>query len=214
VPVKVLSALFRRLFQAAFWRAFDSGQLAFHGQLQPLRERAALTKLLAPIRHSKWVVYAKPPFGGPQRVLAYLGRYTHRIAISNQRLQHWDAQAGLVTFQWKNYRQQGAEAVRAMTLGVDEFIRRFLLHTVPPGFQRIRYYGLLANRARAAKLGLCRQLLADTQLLPAVQLLAAPAAPPPASVPLTVRCPCCKVGVLRPIQTLFPIPWSRYPDSS
>ena len=119
VPVQVLSSLFRRLFLAAFWRAFDSGQLTFHGQLLALSDRAALQKLLAPIRHSKWVVYAKPPFGGPQRVLAYLGRYTHRIAISNQRLQHWDAHSGHVTFQWKNYRQHGAEAVGAMTLGVD-----------------------------------------------------------------------------------------------
>ncbi len=214
VPVKVLSALFRRLFLAAFWRAFDSGKLIFHGRLEARRDRAALQKLLAPIRHSKWVVYAKPPFGGPQRVLSYLGRYTHRIAISNQRLQAWDAQAGLVAFQWKNYRQHGAEAVGTMTLGVDEFIRRFLLHTVLPGFQRIRYYGLLANRARAANLVLCRQLLAATQLLPAVQLLAAPASPPPAATPLAFRCPCCKVGVLLRIQTLFPIPWSRHPDSS
>jgi hypothetical protein len=214
VPVKVLSALFRRLFLAAFWRAFDAGKLAFHGQLQPLRDRAALQKLLAPIRHSKWVVYAKPPFGGPQRVLEYLGRYTHRIAISNQRLQHWDAQAGQVTFQWKNYRQQGNQVIGSMTLSVDEFIRRFLLHTVPGGFQRIRYYGLLANRSRAANLVLCRQLLAASQLLPAVQLLAAPASPSPASTPLAFRCPCCQVGWLLRIQTLFPIPWSRHPDSS
>lgn len=214
VSVKVLSALFRRLFLAAFWRAYDSGQLAFHGQLQPLRDRAALQQLLAPIRHAKWVVYAKPPFGGPQRVLEYLGRYTHRIAISNQRLQHWDRPAGRVAFQWKNYRHHGPEAVGTMTVSADEFIRRFLLHTIPPGFQRIRYYGLLANRSRAANLVLCRQMLADTQLLPAVQLLAAPASLPPAATPLALPCPACQVGLLRRIQTLFPIPWSRQPDSS
>ena len=214
LSVKVLSALFRRLFLAAFWRAFDSGQLAFHGQLQPLSDRAALHNRLAPIRHAKWVVYAKPPFGGPQRVLEYLGRYTHRIAISNHRLQHWDAEAGQVSFHWKNYRQQGPEAVGTMTLAVDEFIRRFLLHTLPAGFQRIRYYGLLANRGRAATLALCRQFLQATQLLPSVQLLAAPLLPAPLPVGPEFRCPRCQVGVLVRIQTLFPIAWPRQPDSS
>ncbi len=214
VPVKVLSALFRRLFLAAFWRAFDAGKLAFHGQLQPLRDRAALQKLLAPIRHSKWVVYAKPPFGGPQRVLEYLGRYTHRIAISNHRLQHWDAQSGQVSFQWKNYRRQGAGAVGTMTLGVDEFIRRFLLHTLPSGFQRIRYYGLLANRSRAATLALCRQLLQASQLLPTVQLRVAPPRLAPLPAVPTFHCPRCQVGVLVRTQTLFPITWPRQPDSS
>lgn len=216
VSVKVLSALFRRLFLEAFWRAFHAGRLQFHGQLKPLRTRAALEKLFAPIRHSKWVVYAKPPFGGPQRVLDYLGRYTHRIAISNHRLQHWDADLGQVTFQWKNYRQQGEEVVGSMTLGVDEFIRRFLLHTVPPGFQRIRYYGLLTNRYRAEQLALCRQLLHDSQLLPAVALLATSPRPATPSAPslLTRPCPRCQTGVLVRVQTLLPIYWPRQPDSS
>ena len=214
VSVKVLSALFRRLFLEAFWRAFDAGQLTFHGQLQPLRERPALQKLLAPIRHSKWVVYAKPPFGGPQRVIEYLGRYTHRVAISNHRLQHWDQQAGLVTFQWKNYRQQGGQVPGSMTLTADEFIRRFLLHTLPPGFQRIRHYGLLANRHRAGQLALCRQLLQDSQLLPAVQLLTPATLTPPLSVASAPPCPRCQVGVLVRVQTLFPISWPSQPDSS
>jgi hypothetical protein len=215
VSVQVLSALFRRLFLAAFWRAFDAGQLVFHGQRQPLRDRATLQKLLAPIRHAKWVVYAKPPFGGPQRVLDYLGRYTHRIAISNHRLQRWDAPAGQVAFQWKNYRQRDDQALGSMTLGVDEFIRRFLLHTVPPGFQRIRYYGLLTNRYRAAQLSLCRQLLQACQWLPAVQLLPTPALAATPSPSVSARpCPRCQTGVLARIQTLFPITWPRQPDSS
>jgi len=203
--------LFRRLFLAAFWRAWDAGQFTFHGQLQPLRVRAAVQGLLAPIRHSKWVVYAKPPFGGPQRVLEYLGRYTHRVAISNRRLQDWNAQSGHVAFAWKNYRRQGAEAVGTMTLAADEFIRRFLLHTLPAGFQRIRYYGLLANRFRAANLELCRQLLQTGQLLPAAQLLILT---PPSPAGLTFHCPRCQLGVLVRTQTLFPIRWPGQPDSS
>ena len=155
LPVRVLSRLFRRLFLEDLKNAFYAGKLAFFSSLQVLHERAAFLRYLAPLRRAKWVVYSKPPFAGPQQVLDYLGRYTHRIAISNNRLLAIDD--GKVRFRWKDYRNGGCW--RTMTLTAEEFIRRFLLHVLPAGFQRIRYYGFLCNRYRQQKLARCRELL-------------------------------------------------------
>jgi len=156
LPVRVLSRLFRRLFLNALQAAFAADRLGFFGALAPLADPAAFAQRLAQLRQTDWVVYAKPPFGGPQQVLAYLGRYTHRVAIANSRL--IALSEGKVSFSWKDYRQSGKAKV--MTLEADEFIRRFLLHTLPDGFHRIRHYGFLANGGRSDKLVLCRQLLA------------------------------------------------------
>ncbi|UIF88511.1 IS91 family transposase [Cupriavidus sp. UYPR2.512] len=155
LPVRVLSRLFRRLFLEQLRRAFNSGALHFYGPLEPLSEARAFAAWLAPTAQAEWIVYAKPPFGGARQVLDYLGRYTHRVAICNHRLQRFDGDA--VTFQWKDYKHGAAS--KAMTLAADEFIRRFLLHVLPDGFKHIRSYGLLANRHRAAKLATCRRLL-------------------------------------------------------
>jgi hypothetical protein len=155
LPVKVLSRLFRRLFVEALEKAFDAGELRFFAALDPLRERDAFRRHLAPVRRAKWVVYAKPPFAGPDQVLDYVGRYTHRVALSNDRL--LDIEDGKVRFRWKDYRQGSRR--KTMTLDADEFIRRFLLHVLPDRFQRIRYYGLLGNRHRGEKLARCRALL-------------------------------------------------------
>ena len=163
LPVKVLSARFRRLFLEALQQAYDAGQLQFFGELAGLSDPAAFASYLAPLQYSKWVVYAKAPWGGPPQVLEYLGRYTHRVAISNRRL--LALEDGQVTFEWKDYRDG---QLKRMTVSADEFLRRFLLHTLPSGFQRIRYYGFLANCHRAARLQLCRRLLATptAELLP------------------------------------------------
>lgn len=155
LPVRVLSRLFRRLFLESLQKAFDAGKLQFFGGLELLRDPDAFGQLLAPMKGCEWVVYAKRPFAGPQQVLDYVGRYTHRVAISNHRL--LDIDNDQVRFQWKDYRQ--GDQVKAMTLSTDEFIRRFLLHVLPGGFRRIRYYGLLGNRYRREKLELCRRLL-------------------------------------------------------
>ena len=156
LPVRVLSRLFRRLFLESLRAAFVTDELGFFGELAELAEPAAFARRLAELRRIEWVVYAKPPFGGPEQVLAYLGRYTHRVAISNSRLV--SLTDGRVGFRWKDYRHHSKSKV--MTLHADEFIRRFLLHTLPDGFHRIRHYGLLANGHRAGKLALCRKLLA------------------------------------------------------
>jgi len=153
--VRVLSRLFRRLFLEALQTAFDSAKLQFFHALESLRDRHAFVQFLERMKGCEWVVYAKRPFAGPQQVLDYVGRYTHRVAISNHRL--LDIEDGHVTFQWKDYRDR--EQVKTMTLSSDEFIRRFLLHVLPNGFQRIRYYGFLANRYRREKLERCRRLL-------------------------------------------------------
>ena len=155
LPVRVLSRLFRRLFLEHLQNAFDSGKLQFFSTLENLRDPQEFARYLAPLRNSEWVVYAKPPFAGPQQVLDYVGRYTHRVAISNNRL--LDIEAGQVHFRYKDYRDQGQQ--KTMALSADEFIRRFLLHALPDGFQRIRYYGLLGNRHRQENLARCRQLL-------------------------------------------------------
>jgi Putative transposase/Transposase zinc-binding domain len=156
LPVRVLSRLFRRLFLTDLQKAFDAGKLRFFGDHAALSEPTAFKAHLAPLRRAEWVIYAKPPFAGPQQVLEYVGRYTHRVAISNNRLR--DIENGKVRFSWKDYRHHDRH--KLMTLSADEFIRRFLLHVLPQGFHRIRYYGLLGNRHRAEKLARCRELLA------------------------------------------------------
>ena len=158
LPVRVLGKLFRRLFLTRLIALHDAGRLAFFGNLAPLADRRAFLRHLSPVRNKSWVVYAKPPFAGPEAVLAYLSRYTHRVAISNRRLLAFDETG--VTFRYKDYRRNGADRQQVMTLGVDEFIRRFLLHVLPRGFHRIRHYGLLASSARKASLARARELLA------------------------------------------------------
>ena len=147
LPVRVLSRLFRRLFLQSLQAAFDAGDLGFFGNLAQLAQPTVFAQQLAILRRSEWVVYAKPPFGGPEQVLAYLGRYTHRVAISNSRLV--SLIDGRAAFRWKDYRHH--HKTKVMTLNVDEFIRRFLLHTLPDGFHRIRHYGFLANGHRQDK---------------------------------------------------------------
>lgn len=156
LPVRVLSRLFRRLFLEHLQAAHAAGRLSFFGNLAGLADAAAFARRVAELRRTEWVVYAKRPFAGPAQVLSYLGRYTHRVAISNSRLVKLDD--GRVTFRWRDYRHHDKRKV--MTLAAAEFIRRFLLHALPDGFHRIRHYGFLANGQRAAKLALCRQLLA------------------------------------------------------
>ena len=155
LPVKVLSRLFRRLFLEQLQQAFDDNKLNFCNSLEALHSRVAFARYLAPAAHAEWVVYAKKPFGGPEQVLQYLGRYTHRVAISNNRLVEFAD--GQVSFNWKDYRHESH--IKTMRLDAQEFVRRFLLHVLPTGFQRIRHYGFLANRYREVKLEHCRQLL-------------------------------------------------------
>ncbi len=162
LPVRVLSRLFRRLFLELLEKAFDDGQLKFFSSLQELQDRKAFLRYLAPIRKNEWVVYAKKPFAGPQQVLDYVGRYTHRVAISNNRILNIDD--GQVTFRYKDYRHGSQQ--KTMSLSADEFIRRFLLHVLPEGFHRIRYYGFLGNRYRKEKLERCRHLLGMVPLQP------------------------------------------------
>jgi len=155
LPVRVLSLLFRRLFLERLQNAFDDGKLRFFSALEYLRDRCEFARYLEPVRKSKWVVYAKRPFAGPEQVLDYVGRYTHRVAISNNRL--LDIKGGQVSFRYKDYQNQGQQ--KTMPLSAEEFIRRFLLHVLPHGFHRIRYYGFQGNRYRKEKLDQCRQLL-------------------------------------------------------
>jgi hypothetical protein len=156
LSVRVLSRLYRRLFLQRLEAAFGAGALSLFGDLAPLAEPAAFTAHLRPLRQIEWVVYAKRPFGGPQQVLDYLGRYTHRVAIANSRLINIDDTQ--VQFRWKDYRRP--EKSKLMTLDADEFIRRFLLHVLPSGFRRIRHFGFLANAHRSARLATIRALLA------------------------------------------------------
>jgi hypothetical protein len=156
LPVRVLSSLFRRLFLERLEAAFDSGQLRFFNALSTLADPVAFANHLAESQHIDWVVYAKRPFGGPEQVLTYLGRYTHRVAIANSRLVKLEDSQ--VSFRWRDYRDRANNKV--MTLAAEEFIRRFLLHTLPDGFHRIRHYGFLARARHADKLALCRRLLA------------------------------------------------------
>ena len=167
LPVRVLSRFFRRVLLEALRDAFESGQLRFAGRLQSLSDPRRFVDHLRPARETEWVVYAKRPFAGPEQVLDYLGRYTHRIAISNQRLCSLGGDA--VRFRYKDYRRAGALRQKTMTLSATEFIRRMLLHVLPPGFHRIRYYGFLANRNRQQKLAECRRLLSTPPPPPSEQ---------------------------------------------
>jgi hypothetical protein len=163
LSVRVLSRLFRRLFLEQLCNAFDAGNLEFFSSLESLQDPSAFRNYLAPLREVEWVIYAKRPFAGPEQVLDYVGRYTHRVAISNNRL--LDIAEGKVSFRYKDYRHEAQQ--KTMTLQAEEFIRRFLLHVLPEGFQRIRYYGFLANPYRQQKLARCRDLLGTSQPEPA-----------------------------------------------
>jgi Putative transposase/Transposase zinc-binding domain len=190
LPVRVLSRLFRRLFLEKLMAAHEIGALTFFGTHAPLAKRKAFAAFLTPLRRIEWVVYSKRPFGGPQAVLAYLSRYTHRVAISNRRLIAFD-EAG-VTFKWKDYRATGRERAKVMTLAADEFIRRFLIHVLPTGFHRIRHCGLFASGKRAENIARARELLNSpappTEARDARDPGAAQADEPPA---LAHPCPCC-----------------------
>ena len=200
-PVRALAKVFRGRYLAGLRRAFDRGDLHLTGGLATLAEPAAFAAWLHELRAQAWVVYCKPPFAGPEHVLAYLGRYTHRVALSNDR--RLALRDGRVRFRWRDYAD--GDRGKVMELAVDEFLRRFLLHVVPDGFVRIRHFGLLANRRRTAALAQCRALLAQ---------------PPPPSVPpesardlmLRVtgidiaRCLVCQQGLLRQLESLAPAP--------
>ncbi|NMG42057.1 IS91 family transposase [Chelativorans sp. ZYF759] len=181
LPVRVLGKLFRRLFLTRLVALHEAGRLGFFGSMAHLTDRRAFLQHLVAVRKKRWVVYAKAPFAGPEAVLAYLSRYTHRVAISNRRLIAFDE--GGVTFRYKDYRRHGTDRQQVMKLAIDEFIRRFLLHVLPRGFHRIRHYGLLASSARKVSLARARELLNV-------------AAPPDDDTPgepndYRPPCPCC-----------------------
>ena len=180
LPVRVLSRLFRRRFLEELQRLHDGGKLRFFGEHAALADATAFKAWLTPLRQCEWVVYAKRPFAGPQAVLAYLSRYTHRVAISNSRLLAMDGRG--VTFRWKDYRAKGKTRHKAMTLSPQEFMRRFLLHVLPGGFHRIRHYGLLANSNRRDSLALARELLHVTSPPPEESADDASTAPAPTFV--------------------------------
>jgi predicted Zn-ribbon and HTH transcriptional regulator len=181
LPVRVLSRLFRRLFLEKLVAAHQAGQLSFFGDDIHLADTQSFTAFLAPLRKAEWVVYSKRPFGGPEAVLAYLSRYTHRVAIANSRLIACDERG--VTFKWKDYRIEGRDRYKQMTLATDEFIRRFLIHVLPKGLHRIRHYGLFAKSACADNVARARQLLAA--LRPQGEPISATADHSKTS------CPCC-----------------------
>lgn len=210
LPVQVLSRMFRGKFLAYLRQAFDGGKLRFDGMLAYLANPAAFRDFLRQARKSidpelsgtEWVVYCKPPFGGPAQVLDYLGRYTHRVAISNHRLVRLED--GKVTFRWKDYRH--ANRLRLMTLDAHEFIRRFLLHVLPPGFMRLRHYGLLGNRNRARKLSQCQELIQQAQTIPRQDRQI----PHSKSLSETLTslsldtCPACRLGHMVCVEILVP----------
>ena len=181
LPVRLLSRLFRRLFLEKLIVAHKAGHLQFFGNHTALADAQAFAAYLAPLRRAEWIVYAKRPFGGPQAVLAYLSRYTHRVAIANSRLISCDRTG--VTFRWKDYRADGRDRQKVMTLSTGEFIRRFLIHVLPHGFHRIRHYGLLASGTRADNIARARELLA----------VAKPDGQPTAAAVDQAKpsCPCC-----------------------
>ncbi|WDF70969.1 IS91 family transposase [Novosphingobium sp. KACC 22771] len=183
LPVRVLGALFRRLFLTRLLALFDADKLGFFGTLADLATRKAFLRYLSPIRKKRWVVYAKPPFAGPQAVLAYLSRYTHRVAISNRRLIAFNETSA--TFRYKDYRPDGHQRQQVTTLATDEFIRRFLIHVLPRGFHRIRHYGLLASSTHNEAMALARRLLGVTA--PIEETDTKPDEPPDHRPP----CPCC-----------------------
>jgi len=192
LPVRVLSRLFRRLFLEKLVTAHAAGRLQFFGALANLADPAAFAQYLSPSRSVEWVVYAKRPFGGPEAVLAYLSRYTHRVAISNSRLLACD-EAG-VAFRYKDYRVDGLARQKVMRLAADEFIRRFLMHVLPSGFHRIRHYGLFASGVRAQNIARARQLLAastPSDRAPSDRDERTDEGDPPESRTLDQPCPCC-----------------------
>jgi hypothetical protein len=207
LPVRVLSDHFRDHFLKALEKLFRRGQIQFTGTLAHLSNPEVFAQYLAPLHNTDWVVHAKPPFGGPPQVLEYLGRYTHRVAISNHRLV--SLENGQVTFRWKDYRHEQRPCL--MTLAADEFIRRFLLHALPDGFQRIRFGGFFANRHRRSKLALIRRLLVHpvTELLPlpkdCADLLAF------LTGQIKDQCPHCHTGRMLRVEVLPP---RRWPDTS
>jgi Putative transposase/Transposase zinc-binding domain len=209
LPVPVFSKLFRRLMLQKLLAAHKAGQLQFFGQHAHLAERKAFAVYLAPLRKLKWYVYSKPPFGGPEAVLAYLSRYTHRVAISNRRLIAFDENG--VTFSYKDYRADGRTRYKVMTLATDEFIRRFLSHLLPKGFHRIRHYGLFAKSSCADNIARARELLAvpEPQGQPADADVTDPNEPPTLSHP----CPCCG-GRMIVIETFAPGCQPRYQSST
>ncbi len=197
LPGKVLGRYFRKRFLIHLRRSFQKGKLQFHGELEPLGHPVAFEALCQRAGRMEWVVYAKRPFGGPEQVLKYLARYTHRVAISNRRL--LSMEDGRVTFEWKDYAD--GNQTKTMTLEAVEFIRRFLLHVLPSGFVHIRHFGFLANRKRKEKLALCRSLLDGSQAV------SEPGADSPGvrdsdSAEHPRRCPVCKTGRLIRIQVL------------
>jgi hypothetical protein len=205
LPVRVLSRLFRRLVLEKLAAAHGAGDLQFFGKHATLADAQAFAAYLAPLRNSEWVVYSKRPFGGPEEVLRYLARYTHRVAISNRRLVALNDKS--VTFKWKDYRREGPERYGVMTLDTNEFIRRFLMHVLPSGFHRIRYYGLLTSPTRAKNVARIRELLA-VPLIPidAIKALnpnASTNAQPDEPKAPARPCPCCG-GRLRIIETFLP----------
>jgi hypothetical protein len=213
LPVRVLSALFRRRMVEALVVAHKAGKLVFFNDLASLVDATAFADYLEPLKAKKWHVYAKRPFGGPQAVLAYLARYTHRVAISNRRLIKADAHG--VTFKFKDYRIDGPGRYKSMTVHPHEFIRRFLIHVLPKGLHRIRHYGLLANGQREANLANARKLLAVKTIDPADDELHRAHAAEPADTPTvsTRPCPCCGArmiiietfeGVCRPRPHAYP----------
>jgi len=183
--------LFRRLFLEKLVAAYQAGELQFFNGHATLAEPQHFAAFLAPLRNSEWVVYCKRPFDGPEEVLRYLARYTHRVAISNRRLIACDENG--VTFKWKDYRLEGPDRYKAMTLATHEFIRRFLMHVLPAGFHRIRYYGLLATGKRAENVARARELLMPPIIpVDAIKAIGANADRPNAAEPQTKNlCPCC-----------------------
>jgi hypothetical protein len=199
LPVRVLSRLFRRLFLEGLEAFHRAGELQFFANLVDLKDATAFGAYLAPLRKTEWVVYAKRPFSGPSQVLAYLARYTHRVAIGNSRLVDLDDQH--VSFRWRDYRDSGRTKHKVMRLAVGEFMRRFLLHVLPNGFHKIRHYGLFANGHRAEKIALCRTLL-DAPPAPIEVNAGTLTEPPP--------CPCCG-GRMKVIERFEGMRSRRYP---
>jgi hypothetical protein len=207
LPVRVLGALYRRRLLERLERARRRGELRWVGQIAGLADPAAFARWVGRLRRARWVVYAKRPFGGAERVLEYLGRYTHKVAITNHRLIALGQ--GEVRFRWRDYRSGDAE--RVMRLPVEEFIRRFLQHVLPDGFQRIRHYGLLANRGRGEKLGRCRALLAAEAGRAAGQAPTPEARAHEGPVERQARaCPRCGAGRLRRVRQIDPTPEPLY----
>jgi hypothetical protein len=199
LPVRVLSRLFRRLFLQALQKAFEQGELELHGRLERLQDPKSWSDLVSTLRRKEWVVYSKPPFGGPLQVLKYLARYTHRVAISNARLVSFED--GRVCFRWKDRAENGRH--KEMTLDAVEFLRRFLLHVLPKGFMRIRHFGFLANRSRKKKLALARELIAEEHQSESKDAGTLAALPILQDEPR--KCPQCDNGILQVLDTLLPV---------